>query len=338
MINKKITFTVFIPCYGKCSYLEKTIESLLDQDYELDIVLCPQGDTDISKITEKYPFIRTLRLEKPSLYKARIFLFNQSNSDYIYYLDDDDILPLGLFKYVSKIIEQTNYLDLYRIPLKTFQNDFWNENFREQNYQYDYSLETKEDFLSKCFDGTYHNGVVHLFIKNCLSPEWFDVDIFQTEDRLITFSIANSVNSKICIIKDAYYLYRKYPSSHSKTLNLLKGRDDFITANNCLKKYMNTRDLIFNSYAIILRVISYLKLLATEKKLKKESFLEIYSNNDIWFYLKLFIENYSLYKKIAGKFVSIITKKIYKKRYNATKLLILIKCAWEKIKYGKVEF
>ena len=337
-MGRNISFTIFIPCYGECSHLDETIKSLTDQDYPLDIVLCPQGDTDVSRFYNKYKFIRVLRLEKPSLYKTRIFLFDKSKSDYIYYLDDDDILPKGLFKYVSSVIEKTNCLDLYRIPLKTFNNNSYTPDLREQHYSYNYSLQTKQDFLSCCFDGTYHNGVVHLFIKNHLNPKWFDVDIFQTEDRLITYSIVSAVNTDICVINDAFYLYRKYPGSHSKTLNLLKGRDDFIIANDCLKEFMNTRDIIFNSYAIILRVISYLKLLNVKKNYNRENFMKIYSNERIWYYMEIFIKNYSLFKKIAGKFVSKMTKLIYKKKYGQIRFLIKIKCLWERLKYGKIEY
>ena len=337
-MDKNISFTVFIPCYGECSHLDETIQSLIDQDYQLDVVLCPQGNTDVSRFTKKYDWIKVIKLEKPSLYKARIFLFTKSKSDYIYYLDDDDILPKGLFKYVSSIINKTNYLDLYRIPLKTFNNYSYSPELREQNYSFDFLIETKEEFLSKCFDGTYHNGVVHLFIKNCLKPKWFDVDIFQTEDRLITFSIVSATNTKICVINDAFYLYRKYPYSHSKTLNLLKGRDDFITANDCLKEYMNVKDLIYNSYAIILRVISYLKFLNVSKKYTKENVAKIYSNERIWFYLNLYIENYSMYKKITGNYISIITKFIYKRKYKHIAFMVKLKCCWEKLKYGKAEY
>ena len=337
-MSKNISFTVFIPCYGKCSHLEQTIQSLADQDYPLDVVLCPQGDTNVDEFEKKYGFIRILRLEKPSLYRARIFLFDKSESDYIYYLDDDDILPKGLFKYISSIIQNTKYLDLYRIPLKTFNNDSYTPYLREQNFSYNYLLQSKKDFLACCFNGTYHNGVVHLFIKNCLHPKWFDVDIFQTEDRLITYSIVNAVNTDICVIEDAFYLYRKYPESHSKTLGLLRGRDDFITANDCLKDFMDINDLILNSYAIILRVTSYLKYLNENKTYNKENFIKIYSNERIWYYLEIYVKNFSLFKKIVGYYVSTMTKLIYKKKYRQIRILIKIKCLWEKLKYGRIEY
>ncbi len=337
MINK-ISFTVFIPCYGECKYLSQTIDSLLDQDYELEIVLCPQGNTDVSHILDKYPMIKVIGLEKPSLYKARIFLFDKSKSDYIYYVDDDDIIPKGLFQYVSDIIAKTGKLDLYRIPLQIFYDDKWDESLRNQTYNNKFFLETKDQFLKKCFNGTYHNGVVHLFIKNVLKPKWFDVDVFQTEDRLITFSIANAANTDICIIEDAFYLYRKYPDSHSRTLNFLKGRDDFIIVNNCLKEYMNTNDLILNASAIVLRIISHLKYISSSKQFNKENFNKIYSNDGVWEYLDLFLNNKKLFKQINGSFVLLLTKLIKKKRYSTIKLLVVLKCKQEINKYGKIQF
>lgn len=337
-MHNKVSFTVFIPCYGECKHLLKTLDSIFDQDYEVEVVLCPQGDTDVNRFLDKYPSIKVLRLEKPSLYKARIFLFDKSTADYIYFVDDDDILPKGLFEYVNNVIQSTGMLDLYRIPLKEFQNDKWDDKLREQKYNNTYFLETKEEFLKKCFNGTYHNGVVHLFIKNCLKPVWFDVDVFQTEDRLITFSIADSINTKICVIEDAFYLYRKYPLSHSRTLNYLKGRDDFIIVNDCLKQYMSTEDLVLNSSAIILRVISYLKSISAQHIFNKDNFMKIYSNDGLWPYLVLFIHNKKLFKMINGKYVYALTKHIYKKHYRTTKNLIAIKCKYELFKYKQIQY
>lgn len=334
----KISFTVFIPCYGKCPHLCETLDSLLDQEYDLDILLCPQGDTDISKILKKYPSVRYIRLEKPSLYKARIFLFDKSNSDYIYFVDDDDIIPKGLFKYIDEIIRKTSKLDLYRIPLVEFNDKSDYKKEREQNFNFDFFFEGKKQFLAKCFDGTYHNGVVHLFVKTGLKPKWFDVDVFQTEDRLITYSIVESIKTDVCVIQDAFYLYRKYPLSHSRTLDYLKGRDDFIVVNDCLKEFMSDKDLIFNSNAIALRVVSYLKLLNKEKRFTRNNFNKIYSNERIWFYLKLFLKQKKEFRNNVGQFVLLITKHIYRRRYLICKILISLKCKHEIHKYGNIQF
>lgn len=337
-MDNKISFTVFIPCFGECVHLKETINSLLDQNYIFEIVVCTQGETDVSDILKDFPTVKTIHLEHPSSYKTRIYLFDKSESDYIYFMDDDDILPNGFFKYISNIIQQTGFLDLYRVPLKEFKDNEWDDSLRNQNFNYSYFLENKNVFLKKCFEGTYHNGIVHLFIKNGLSPRWFDVDVFQTEDRLLTFSIAKSVNTDICIINDVYYLYRKYPLSHSRTRDFLKGRDDFIKVNDCLEPYMSIDDLIFNSNAIILRVISYLKMLSHNKRLNKINFEKIYSNPRLFHYLNIFLNHRKTFKKNVGIFVTYLTKQIFKKRYSFTKFLINLKCKQELYKYGEIQF
>ena len=337
-MKNKISFTVFVPCFGECRHLRETLDSILDQNYDVEIVVCPQGKTDISDILKDYPMVKSIYLEHPSSYKTRIYLFDKSESDYIYFVDDDDILPKNLFNYVGDIIQQTKFLDLYRIPLKEFRDNEWDENLRNQFFNQSYSFESKDTFLKKCFDGTYHNGIVHLFIKNGLSPKWFDVEVFQTEDRLLTFSIAQSIKTDVCIINDAYYLYRKYPLSHSRTRDFLQGRDDFIIVNDCLKDYMSTEDLILNSSAIIHRVVSYLKSLYRDKQFNESNFEKIYANPRLFYYLDLFLKNRKVFKKDVGLFVNIITKYIYKRRYGLTKTIVFAKCKQEIRKYGEIQF
>ena len=177
-----------------------------------------------------------------------------------------------------------------------------------------------------------------MFIKNGLTPNWFDVDVFQTEDRLLTFSIIESIKTDVCVIDDIFYLYRKYPLSHSRTRDFLKGKDDFITVNNCLMKYMTIEDLIFNSNAILLRVISYLKYLSCEKQFERANFNKIYENSQLFDYLKIFLKNKKILKKNVGIFATIMCKLIYKKRFITSKFFVAYKCKQELRKYKQVQF
>ena len=61
---------------------------------------------------------------------------------------------------------------------------------------------------------------------------------------------------------------------------------------------MNTNDLILNASAIVLRIISHLKYISSSKQFNKENFNKIYSNDDVWKYLDLFLNNKKLYKQI----------------------------------------
>jgi hypothetical protein len=101
---------------------------------------------------------------------------------------------------------------------------------------------------------------------------------------------------------------------------------------------MNTNDLILNASAIILRMISHLKYISSSKQFNKENFNKIYSNDGVWEYLDLFLNNKKLFKQINGSFVLLLTKLIKKKRYSTIKLLVVLKCKQEINKYGKIQF
>ena len=141
----KYSVAVIIPCYNSSKYIQKTIESVLNQDYEnLEIIAIDDGSTDETrKILESYlPKIRMLsHPNDANLGEAAsvILGITQSKADLIAFLDHDDIWYPNKVKEQAKIFQKCSDVGLVytngyvidesdNILYKLFPGDFWEEN------------------------------------------------------------------------------------------------------------------------------------------------------------------------------------------------------------------
>lgn len=116
-MNKKIILSVIIPVYNVERYIEKCIDSVIEQYCEnIEIICVNDGTTDNSKnIIEKYinkhEFIKCLDRENGGLSAARNSGLLQSKGEYILFLDSDDWLEKNVLSELCTIAT-TNNLDI----------------------------------------------------------------------------------------------------------------------------------------------------------------------------------------------------------------------------------
>ena len=141
----RYSVAVIIPCYNSSKYIQKTIESVLNQDYEnLEVIAIDDGSTDETrKILEGYlPKIRILsHPNNANLGPAasQNLGITQTKSDLIAFLDHDD------FWYPSKVEEQVKIFEknpeagvVYTNGYAVDENDkvlfkLFPDNFQEEN-------------------------------------------------------------------------------------------------------------------------------------------------------------------------------------------------------------
>jgi glycosyltransferase involved in cell wall biosynthesis len=91
-----IKISIIIPTYNRASFIEKTIQSVLDQTYQnFELIVVDDGSTDdteeiIQKIDDKK--LKYFKIPNSERGAARNFGKKQSFGDYITFLDSDDIL------------------------------------------------------------------------------------------------------------------------------------------------------------------------------------------------------------------------------------------------------
>jgi len=109
MSNSKIS--VVVPIYNAEKYIEKCIESIINQTYKkIEILLINDGSTDNSKsICEMYAKkdnrIKILNQKNGGVSKARKNGIKHSNGQYITFVDADDYIDKEMYEIMIKKIE-----------------------------------------------------------------------------------------------------------------------------------------------------------------------------------------------------------------------------------------
>lgn len=208
---KKIS--VIIPVYNTEKYIDKCINSVLQQDLETEIIVANDGSTDNSKkIIEKYrDKIIYLEKENGGLSDARNYGLKYATGEYVAFLDSDDFIEKDLFlrleKYIDKKIDiikfkiklvDENYKEIRKIPSpsfecvngeKAFENLFGLDEFLEVSCGY---LYRKEFFKENNFHfekGMYHEdfGLIPLVIlkaKTVISLNIYGYNYLQTQNSI----------------------------------------------------------------------------------------------------------------------------------------------------------
>jgi glycosyltransferase involved in cell wall biosynthesis len=103
--------SVIIPAYNAAKTIEKTIQSVLDQDYpSIEIIVVNDGSTDTTEdILKKYSSkIRYLYQANAGVSTARNNAYSHAKGAYIQYLDADDLLAPSKITTQVKLLEEQN--------------------------------------------------------------------------------------------------------------------------------------------------------------------------------------------------------------------------------------
>lgn len=100
-----------IPVYNVEKYLERCINSLLEQTYSnIELVLVDDGSTDESgkicnQYAEKYPNIQVYHLKNGGASLARKYGLEKSKGDFVAFVDSDDTVDIRLTELLMKALK-----------------------------------------------------------------------------------------------------------------------------------------------------------------------------------------------------------------------------------------
>lgn len=239
---KKIS--VIVPFYNVEKYLKDALISLEKQTYnELEVIMVNDGSEDNScKIAEEFLKDKRFKLvnlrENSGLSVARNVGIDLSNGDYIYFFDSDDILPVNLFSYLVRALDNTdlvsfNSLDFDDKPLNLVIKDVISANSYSGREAFELLLKGKIETApwSFIFKRKF------LLDKNIRFPKGKNF-----EDIIFTPKLFTKIkNMKVLEFNPAGYLYRS--SRKGSITNSL----DFASAAKQLKdKYeLNNQKYLF---------------------------------------------------------------------------------------------
>lgn len=235
--------SVIVPIYGIEPYLNKCIDSILEQHYrDIEIILVDDGSKDncpyiCDKYAERDSSIKVIHKENGGLVSARKAGLKAAVGKYIAFVDGDDYVDHNMYERICEKAEVTD-ADIvitgfkFRYPEKTVE---WSENFPNGLYKKQ-DLETKIYPVMMCHDNRLERKITpavwnKLFKRELLEKVLPNVPetIKDGEDAAITYPCMLQAE-KVCILGDERaYNYRilSESMSHHYDINWYKSASDY---------------------------------------------------------------------------------------------------------------
>ncbi|MFF2910886.1 glycosyltransferase family 2 protein [Paenibacillus sp. NPDC057934] len=215
--------SVVVPIYNVELYLNKCVESIMQQSYEnIEIILVDDGSLDKSGdicdgYAKKDNRIKVIHKENGGLSSARNAGIHMSTGNYICFIDSDDWINKEFIeKLFSKIIEYDADIVVcgftYEYGEKSIENNF----IGSQE-----SLD-RHEALENLFNGNYLNMTVawnKLYKKKLFDTIQYEVGIIN-EDENIIHEILYKSSKVICIDKCLYHYRMRENSITQKTFSI----------------------------------------------------------------------------------------------------------------------
>ena len=282
MMSKIIS--IIIPMFNAEKTVEKTIKSVLAQQYsEYEIICVNDGSTDRTKeivedLKQKSSKIKLFNQENKGVSVARNLGIKVARGEYILFLDADDLLKKDYLSFFTK------YMGKYDV-IKCLLNDGKDKK--------DVSFLNKEcsfDFISKQMEmNNYFNVSIGQLIKREVlisNSLFFDDKLTFGEDLLFNYYLYKCVK-KIFVLDNTGYLYCPNDVSYTNNYSLEK----------VLRK---CKDLLY-----LYSIMGY------------ERYVDM-----CWYKIYINIRNYiqldknSSYKLFSDLYLRIYDKSLFNKKYN----------------------
>lgn len=223
--KENIKFSIIVPVYNVEKYLEKCLDSLVNQTYKnYEVILINDGSTDRSKnicekITNKNNNFILINQENKGLSGARNTGLKYVNGDYILFVDSDDWIDTNCLEKINKEILSDNELDLILFPyikennksiqVKLFEGEmiFEKNKIKEKIIKRLFGL-SNEELKSVYKLENLNTAWGKVYKKEVIKKDFIDTKEIGTEDAI--FNIYNLVNCKKAkYIESTNYHYRK---------------------------------------------------------------------------------------------------------------------------------
>lgn len=277
--------SIIIPIYNAEKYLKKTIESIIMQEGEYELILVDDGSKDASlSICNQYAStdhrVRVIHIENNGVSNARNVGIEAARGEYIQFVDSDDKLTEDALEKIFHRMESG--VDVIVFSFCTFGNDKQEIRVPEMK---NFSLRQKIEFLIE--KGQIVSCWNKVYKKDVINTTRFHIDLAYAEDYCFNLEIFKNVNS-VSMMSDVIYLYRREGAS------LSGGYDEknFTVANFIRKEsfkllqqlgsdeiFMVERNYAYNVDSIIQRMIrrediSFLRKVKLMKKYCGKEYIE----------------------------------------------------------------
>lgn len=201
-----IKISIIVPVYNSAFFLQKCIESIINQTYHnWELILINDGSTDSSSsICNNYinDKIKVIHKKNEGVSKARNEGLNHATGDYITFADSDDYLEERTFEiYVNEI--HTNNTDIVKVGyFREMQNS--SQAVETVSTGMNYIFTNTWDFHRTLEHSHYYSFLWNMCIKKeCIANIRFDESINWCEDHIFSYQCyfnckTMSILSNVC--------------------------------------------------------------------------------------------------------------------------------------------
>ena len=305
--------SVIMPVYNVENYIEKSIESVINQTLkDIEIIIVNDGSNDnsktiIEKYLKKYTNIKYFEKENGGLSSARNYGLKYANGEYIAFLDSDDY------------IEQNMYEEMYNVA----QNE--NADMVECDFIWEYPNKKKNDIGRTYFSKKEAIEKARVVAWNkIIKKEVIEKTKVQFpmglryEDIEFFYKIVPHLN-KISFVKKCFVHYIQRKNSIANTQNI-RTKEIFKVLDNVIKYYKENylyeeyKEELEYTYIRILLCSSLKRICKIDNKYdRKKAIEETWTNinNNFPYWKKNKILNKKSVKNIYIKSWNNYTYKIY---------------------------
>lgn len=260
--------SIIVPVYNCEKYLEKCLESILQNKDDYEIILVDDGSTDKSsnicdKYSQEYNFIKVQHKFNSGVSSARNYGIRNSSGEYIMFVDADDLLEKNWNDIIFKLKDADIYYYNNIISIKATKSEM---------LQYIVGNNNANIYLSGPYSKTFKRDFI---INNNIT---FDENIINGEDMLFNIKCLLSTNHYE-IINKAFYNYRISNQQATKRFKPTIIESD--------KRFHESLKKLLNNYKINnsqkKEIISYCKNNAVKTILNRISYIRTYKEAKIYY-------------------------------------------------------
>ena len=227
--------SVIIPAYNTEKYLEKCVDSVVNQTYKnIEIIIVDDGSSDSTpqicdELAAKYHNIKVIHQSNQGSSKTRENGLNASTGEYIAFIDSDDYIDLTAYEKAIKVLEENDCdmvqfgicdVDLKGNIIKEWHRDNMTFNNSRDVYLYFLTYKTPTwSMVDKVYKRSLFNNI-----------EWPHISMM--EDYCISAQLF-ARTQKLMTIDEYFYYYIQNPTSlcHDNPNTNPKIRNEQDTAN-----------------------------------------------------------------------------------------------------------
>lgn len=203
--------SVIVPVYNVEEYLKKCLDSLVNQTYEeLEVIVVDDGSTDNSgaicdEYADKYENVMVIHTENHGLSAARNVGIENSNGEYIAFVDSDDWVDTNTFEVAIKMLLDNNA----DVSIFSLLPEYDTET--EQTIDnYDVNICNQKELFNLVLDSDFVCGYAwnKLYKRELMGDQRFDETLLSCEDLDFCSKYAVKCNSAV-YTKAKFYHYRQ---------------------------------------------------------------------------------------------------------------------------------